>query len=96
MEFVKFECLESSIKNNEIKFHYCTSKIKNDDKYLLITIDTNINFVKIIVNNEIRYINGNISRNWIEIAPYEEYYFEIFDKDDIYVNKIDFSKLFIN
>ena len=94
MEFVKFECEEN---NNSNSFFYYTNIIKNDDKYLLITVeDTNINFVKIIVNNEIRYINGNNSRNWIEIAPFEEYRFEIFDKDDIkYVNKIDFSENFL-
>ena len=91
MEFVKFECEENN--NN---YYYYTNKTKNDNKYLLITIEeTNINFVKIIVNNEIRYINGNMSRNCIEIKPYEEYYYEIFDKDNKYVNKIDFMKNYL-
>lgn len=101
MEFVKFNCENKVIKNinniNVNKFYYYTNKIVNENKYLLIKInDTNIDFVKIIVNNKIRYINGNISRSIVEIKPYEEYHYEIFDKqDELYINKIDFLDSYV-
>ena len=94
MEFVTFNVKKK--EDNDNKYYYYTNNITNGEKYLLITIeDTNINFVRLIVNNEIRYINGNISRNCIEIKPCEEYHFDIFDKNDIYINKLDFKESYV-
>lgn len=85
MEFVKFKCKKH---NNENKFYYHTDIIINDDKYLLITInDTNIILFRIIINNEISFINGNMSNKYIEIKPNEKYYYEIFDEDTANINK---------
>ena len=99
MEFIKFKIQEKhSIVNNkcEKKFFYFTDKINNNNNYLLITINhSNIELFRIIVNNKVKFISGNISRNHIEIKPHEEYYYEIFDKTGKYINKIDLKKKYI-